>query len=237
MADELHKDPFTAEQSEKLNAMIGQTVNNMLVARLNTTEKKLLEKMTSTFNETLSAKLPELLKEFKPVVDDDGKGGKGKGGKADDAVEMATLRKQVQDLLKSNETERNARIAAEARRREMDRQRILVGELAKNGISDPFKQELAIAYLDRNKRVTWSGDEDDATLLWDDGVNPVSFNEGLASWFKGEEVKHFLPPAGTKGSGSGPAGRGAPPNQGGKPTKEQQFEIIGQSLKDALSSM
>lgn len=236
MGDEV-KDVFSPEQIEKLNGMMGATVNSILTARLKTTEKQLLDKTGTTITEALKAQLPELLKELRPPTDgDDGKGKGGKGGRAEDAVEMATLKKQVADLLKTNEVERTARLASEGKRREMERQRIILDVLGKGGITDPFKQELAIAYLDRNQRVSWSGDEDDATLLWNDGVNPVSFNEGIASWFKSEEVKHFMPPSGTKGSGSGPT-RGAPATQGGKPTREQQWEIVGNALKEGLQNL
>jgi hypothetical protein len=236
MADE-SKAAFTPEQLESLNSLMGSTVNNILTARLKTTEKQLLEKTSTSIADALKAQLPDLLKELRPALETEGKEGKeGKGSRrADEVVELATMRKQIEELNKSNATATERARAADARRFEMERQRWLGEKLAAIGVADPFKQELAIAYLDKKKRVVWSGEEEDRALLWnDDGGNQVSGDEGFASWAKSEEVKHFLPASGAKGAGSGPV-RGTP-IAGGKPTKEQAWEVVGTSLKEAFQN-
>jgi hypothetical protein len=240
VADETPKEHFTAEQTEALQAMMGKTVNSILTARLATSEKTLLSKLTPTIGDALKAQLPDLIKGLIPAPPDpdekDGKGGKGTK-RAEDAVEMATLRKQVEDLRKANELSDRKAQASEQKQREMERQRYVVDALAKGGVVDPFKQELALAYLDKKKRIEWTGDGDEKSLVWNDDIGTqVSPEEGLASWMKSEEAKHFLPPAGTKGSGGRP-GNGGGPNTGGKPTKEQAWGIVGEALKEGLGSL
>jgi hypothetical protein len=234
MGDDDTKPQFTPEQVSALNTLMGATVNNILTARLATSEKKLLDKLTPTIGEALKAQLPELLKDFRPApVDDDGKG--GKGGKRDD-VAMQTLQKEIRELREANQAAEQRTKASQAKLRENERQRHVNDALGKGGIADPFKQELALAYLDKKGRVTWSGEEDDASLLWNDDGGQVSFNEGLASWMKSDEAKHFLPPTGAKGAGSRPASGGALPN-GGKPTQDQQWEMLGTALKERLGEL
>jgi len=231
MAGENTNPAFSPEQIEALNGLMGATVNNIFTARLGTLEKKILEKTTASLGEALKTQLPELLKELRPAppVDDPDPKGKNKGGRQDD-VELQTLRKQLEENRKNIEIANARAAAAEARRREMDRQKTLLEQLTKGGIKDAFQQELALAFLDRRKRVEWSGDDDDATLLWnDENGGQVSFTEGLTSWLKTDEAKHFLPPTGTKGAGSRPT-------QGGSPNTNQQLspEQIARNLGEAL---
>jgi len=227
-------DAFSPEQLEALQALMGTSVNNILTARLKTSEKQLLEKTSTTIAEALKAQLPDLLKEFRPAdPPPEGKDGK-KGQRAEDVVEMATMRKMIDDLRKTSDAAVERARASEARRRESDRQKIVGERLEKGGVTDPFKRELALAYLDKKQKVAWSGDEEDASLLWNDDGNQVSFDEGFASWLKTEEVKHFLPPTGAKGSGSTPV-RGAPA-AGGKPSAEQRAEAVFGSLRDAFQN-
>lgn len=225
---------FSPEQIEALNSLMGTTVNNIFTARLGTLEKKILEKTTASLGEALKTQLPELLKEFRPPppAEDDKSGKGGKGGRQDD-VELQTLRKQLAENSKAIETANQRAAAAEARRREMDRQKTLGDQLAKAGITDAFKQELAIAFLDRRGRVAWSGEEDDATLLWNDDLGTqVSFPEGFASWMKTDEAKHFLPPTGTKGAGSRPVA--GSPNANQQLTPEQISRNLGEALERSL---
>jgi hypothetical protein len=155
---------------------------------------------------------------------DDGKGGKG-GGPKD--LQISTLQKQIADLQTSTATEKSARIAAEKRRREIERSNSLVQQLAKGGVVDPFMQELAVSYFDRRGYVPL-GEDEETGLVWrgTDGVE-VAFEEGVTSWLKTDEAKRFLPPSGAGGSG----GR-RPPSRGSatKEVRETTFEDVGNAV-------
>jgi hypothetical protein len=230
------KTAFTPEQIESLNSMMGQTVNNILTARLKTSEKQLLEKLGGTVGESLKAQLPELLKEFKPAAaDPDDKDGKGKGRRAEDVVEMATLRKQIQDLNARAEKADQKAAEAVAKTRTATLKQTTAEKLSAMGI-DGARFKGAYALLQQEGRIKHRDDDSDDMVFVDDTGVELDIDVGLQGWAKGEDAKIFLPPSGVKGSGSKPVSS-TPAASGGKPTSAQQWEIVGNAIRDRLSEL
>lgn len=202
------KPAFTPEQGEELNKILGATVNNMLTARLKTFEKQLHEKIGSSIGETLTKTLDEKLAGFKQSAADDegGKDGKGKKG---ESVELATLRRQMSELTQRTE-ESDRRYAAErAKNRAATLKDASQSVLATHGI-DGNKFRVAFAVLQQDGRIRYAADDSDDLVFVDDAGNEVDLAVGLKSWVKTEDAKMFLPPSGTRGSGSRPGNGTAP---------------------------
>jgi hypothetical protein len=207
---------FNEEQTEELKGLVGGLINSAITARDKMSDKKRAEDraaIEASFAKTLTEQLAAL----KPAGGGEGgeggeKGGKG-GGKEGRNLEFDTLRKQHAEAMEAIKQANERVKRAEERRRDVERTNRIDATLSKAGVVDPFMRDLAIAHFDRKGRVVWSGDEDDATIVWngDDGV-PVGFEEGFGSWLKTDEAKRFLPAAGKGGSGGRP-GNGKPPEE------------------------
>jgi hypothetical protein len=235
MVDELPKEAFTAEQKEALQAMMGQTVNNILTARLNTVEKKLLEKTSSSIGEALKSQLPELLKDFRAPPESTDDVGGSKGGKKDKdsselATKLATMAKQQEaTLARLDASERKA-----AQLREQARAAAIRDQtsrfLANAGIvGDAF--DAAYAYLAHNGKIKTAEDPDSDEAFFADPAGDVTLEVGLGGWLKTNQAKLFLPATGTRGSNSRPSS-GMPNGQ--KPTPEQVRANIAQALEREL---
>jgi hypothetical protein len=218
MADEK---TFSDEQTAAIKEIVGGIVNSAISARDKMADKKRAEDRDAIKSE-FGKLLDEKLSTFRPteVGGEGGEGGgKGKGGKGPDPQLVAMQRKlDDMDARERASTERAAK--AEQRRRALERNSRLDAALAKGGVSDPFMRELAIAHFDRRGVAPWSSEDEDGEVVWsvEDGL-PVSLDDGFGKWLKTEEAKRFLPPTGTKGSGSRP-GNGRPPEAKKDPTYE-----------------
>lgn len=217
MADE-NTPAFTEAQTTELNRIINGVAGN-LKKQFETHIGKALEGSKTDLSKLLDEKLQTL----RPAPEEgEGAGKGGKGGKSQ-SLEFQTLQKQVNDAADAIRVANERAARAESRRRDTELRRWLDTSLSKGGVADPFMRDLAISHFQSNARVAWSGEDDEASIVWNgnDGLT-VSGDEGLSSWFKTEEAKRFLPPTGKGGSGSRPGQR--PPE--GK--KELTFSDVGQ---------
>jgi len=203
---------------DKLNA----TVSN-LKKTFDLAQSKGTESLKGEIAKLLEDKLKDVKPPEPPASDD--KGGSNKGAKD---LAISTLQKRLEDAEKAIRESNDARMKAEKRRREIERQNALDVHLAKGGVSDPFMRELAIAHFDRRGYVP---DEEGAesALVWrgTDGVD-VAFEEGIGSWLKTEEAKRFLPPSGAGGSGGKRPTR--TPIGGSDSKKDVTYEDVGNTV-------
>lgn len=217
---------------EEITQMMGGVVNNMLTARLKTFEKQLHEKVGLSINESLTKTLDEKLASFKPAEKMPEEEGGGKGGKKSEKenAEMATLRKQMETLqAKADASERQS-----AQLRERARETALREQaskfLANAGIvGDRF--DAAYAKLVYDRKLKPSEDSDSDENFYVDATGEMALEVGLGSWLKTEQAKIFLPPSGTRGSGSRPSS-GMPNGQ--KPTPDQIRSNIAAALEREL---
>ena len=210
--------------NELLEKKLGATVNNMLTARLATFEKK----FGGTIAETLKAQLPELLKGLKPAEEPEPE--KKSGGKKDDP-ELATLRKQMEALTQRAEEASRREAAMRERTRQQAIREQTRALLAKAGI-DGDRFDAAYALLSHTGKILQAEDPESDDAFFADPGGPVALETGLSGWLKTEQAKIFLPPAGTRGSGSR---AGSLNSNGAKLTPEQARMNVAAALIDELS--
>jgi hypothetical protein len=219
---------FTDDDFEALDKRMGNLFNNMFTARMG----KVTKELTADFGTMLKKELEG----FKPAKDPEGDpdpGGKGGKNPKGESVELATMRREIENERKAREQSEARAKQSEMRRREMEKGRALDQALAEGGITDPFMRELAIAHFDKRKLVAHQSadDYDDPTLVWNgaDGMT-TSFESGLKSWLKGPEAARFLPPRNVRGSGS--RGGGSPQGGGGADPKAVEADLWQRALDD-----
>jgi hypothetical protein len=154
------------------------------------------------------------------------------GGKNKDKenVELASLKKQLTEYAtRADAFERQAN-DEKTRRRQQDLQKGVLDSLATFGI-DGLRAKAAFAMLKERIRHQ-DEDADEIVMTGEDGV-AMDLPIALRTWSKSEEAKIFLPPNGSKGSGSRPGGQ--TPFGGQKPTVAQQSSILNELLDRNLT--
>jgi len=224
---------FSEDQINVIKSLVAGTVNATIAARDKMSDKK-REQDAAKLREDFSAMLTEQLKALKPADPDDGGAGGGKGGgKGKESVELQTLRSQLSELANKAKQQEERTAAAEARLRSETLRRTTADLLAAAGVEGSrFKG--AYALLQQEGRIKHRDDDSGEMVFVDDTGAEVDLQVGLSQWVKTDDAKMYLPPTGATGSGSRPATRqaGGPP---AKPTKEQAFGLLGESLKSALN--
>jgi hypothetical protein len=180
------------------------------------------ESMKESFGKLLDEKLQALAPP--PEPGDGGKG--GKGGKSGD-VELATLKRQVEDLRKSSEE--SARVAASERAKNRSaKMRDDVREaLREHGITDA-RFKAAYAMLQQDGVLRYQSDDSD-DIVFADVTGEMDYRTGLATWAKSEDAKLFLPPSGTQGAGTRPK-TGQPQMKGGPLTPAERAQKMNAAL-------
>jgi len=225
---------FNDAQLAGIKAIVAGVVNQTIAARDKMSDKKRGEdaKAAETRFATL---LDEKLAAFKPTeTPDDGVGGKsGKGGK--ESVELATLRRSIQETKDALEASNRKASEAQAKMRSSALRQTTAEQLAALGI-DGARFKGAFAVLQQEGRIRMRDDESDEMVFVDDTGAEVELAAGLAGWAKSDDAKIYLPPSGVRGSGSTKPGPGGLP-AGAKPTNDQQWSMIGSAIKERLGEL
>jgi Rad3-related DNA helicase len=229
-------DPFTPEQMEALDSILGKHVNSAILARTGNIEKSLDKKLGAAV-EGFTKSLDERLATLKPAEPNpDESRNKTKRGD-ENTVEMQTVKKEVGDLRKQLEDANRKASDAERKQRTMQLRSQVTDALNSVGITQHAR--LALSVLVAEGRVAYGGDvgQEEAAdeLLFNDegGAGWVKLDSGLKSWAKTPDAKLFLSPSGANGAGTRPPiRRGDDP-----PTKLSDAEKrtgLGNALKDLL---
>jgi hypothetical protein len=221
------------EQKDEINKLLGSTVNNMLTARLTSFEKKIAKDFGDIVGTTLSTKLPELLKDFKPTGGE-GEGGGG-GGKGKKDLELESLRKQFSEIQTQLNEQRQIADAEREKNRTTQLNQTVVERLGKFGQIQGVAAQMALGALTAFGRVGWGQDDDADKIVFkgDDGI-VCDLDVGLKQWVKTDEAKIFMSPSGVRGSGSRPGGGDPRLGNGQKLTREQQAMYLQDALERAL---
>lgn len=221
---------FSEAQLTGIKSIVAGVVNQTIAARDKQSDKKRQDDAKS-LQDSFAKLLDEKFLALKPAEEKTEEGGKpGKPGK--DSVELATLRRQGEEMSRQLKEMSEKANAANARMRSANLRQTTSEQLATLGIEGSrFKG--AFAVLQQEGRIRHRDDETDEMVFVDDSGSEVDLSVGLAGWAKSDDAKIYLPPSGTRGQGGskGP-GQLLP---GAKPTREQTFGILGDALKNAIS--
>lgn len=203
-----------------------EIINRAMSARNKTFEKQIADKFDGNFKE-LRETLGKL-GETRDKAPKEGKKNKDGDEEADPAVK--SMQRELADL--KGEVTRAKQIASDerAKNRTATLRSKVTDELAKHGITDPTRIKHALALLvDSEKRISFQDDDGDNIVFRDSNDDPLDLTQGLKSWVKSDDGKHFLPPSGTRGSGDRSGGN-APPPANGKPDVAGLFNEFAKQL-------
>jgi hypothetical protein len=224
---------FNDAQLTAIKALVSGVVNQTISARDKMSDKKRGEDAKAA-EDRFAKMLDEKLSSFKPSGEEPPDGG-GKPGKKGDNVAFDTLKRQFEEQKTLFQAaEKRAKDAIE-RNRSVTLRQTTAEQLGAFGI-DGARFKGAFAVLQQEGRIRHRDDESEDMVFVDDMGSEVELAVGLASWAKSDDAKIYLPPSGTRGSGSSKPANGGPP-AGGKPNQNQQFEMIGNALKERLSEL
>ena len=205
--------------TEMLNTTVNGSISNV---------KKLIEMQRKKDADELKLSFGTLLDEklagFTPPKDDDGK--PGKKPKDGDDRELATLRREFEELKKTAATA-NQVAQAEREKNRNNAMKASVAEVLEPGGITGMRFKAAYALL--RDRLRYADDaSDDINFVEESGE--VDYRAGLGSWLKTEEAKMFIPPTGgtgVNGAGTRPKS-GNPQVKGGPVTRaDQNARILG----------
>lgn len=195
-----------SEITDLINNSINGTVSNLKkLAALD--RKKDADELKTSFGALLEEKLAAL------APPDPGDNKPGRKGKEGEDRELATLRRQLDELSKT--TAESQRVAAAER--EKNRNNALRASVAE--VLEPLgitgmRFKAAYALLQQTGRIRYADDaSDDINFVEETGE--VDYRAGLGSWSKSEEAKMFIPPTG----GTGVNGAGTRPKSGNPQVK------------------
>jgi hypothetical protein len=218
---------------DRLAPKIHNLINSAIAS-----QKKLTEKQRSEDRDAFAKLLDEKLGALKPPTDDPpGDGGKGaKGGKRED-IEMASLRKQSEELKARLDTAEQVAKAERQKNRDAAMRSLAYDEFGKYGI-DGERANGLYARFKFDNRMAYEDDEADPSLNnllfhGDDGAQ-VRFSDGMKAYIKTDQAKLYLPPSGARGAGSrpGPNGQNTVPQM----SKDELWTSLGQELRRNMSS-
>lgn len=233
MGDEGNSGAITAASLKELEDRVNAAAANMLTSRLGTFEKKLLEKINTGSAEMFQKVLDDKLKDFKPGEAGGGEG--GKGSKKD--VEIETLRKQVEELRRSNEETASIAAQERAKNKRVALNQNVTDTLASLARIEGVPARMALAALTANGRVFYDeeGDNPDRIVFKGDDGLTVDLGMGLKAWLKTDEGKFFLPQTTVRGSGSRPGGAAPGAGGNGPMTNDQRLAHLQTLLDDSLT--
>lgn len=236
MAEE-NQSPFNDDQINGIKQIVSTIVNSAIATRDKMADKKReqdREALKTDFAKLLEEKLGAIGNKGNnnpddpPNPDGSGKGGKNRG--QDDATlrELATMRRQMEQLSKTSE-ENALRASNERAKNRENALRTAVSEVFDGvGISGlRFKGAYGVV----RGQLKYVDDESDEIIFTDETGTELDYRAGLSSWLKSDEAKIYLPPTNTQGSGSRPR-NGNPPIKGGPVTPGERSQRINAALSD-----
>lgn len=181
-----------------VNSSINGAVSNL--KKLSVLDR---QKDSDALKETFGKLLDEKLQALNAPPDPDGKPGKG-GKNADGDRELATLKRQVEDLRKSSEESAKIASGERAKNRNAKMKEDVREALREHGITDA-RFKAAYALLQQDGLLRYAADDSD-DIVFADVTGELDYRTGLATWAKSDDAKLFLPPSGTQGAGTRPKG-------------------------------
>lgn len=200
-----------------------EQVNEIVSKAISSRNKQFEIKIDKAFGD-IATKLDEKFASFKPAEPDP-----SSQKPPTESPEFKAVQRQLTDLQKQLEKERQDKQAADARARAQSLRQRLQDGLSAGGISGKQLQYALGVLVDSEKRVRFDEDGERVLFKGDDGEE-LPLNDGLAAWLKGDDAKMFLPPRGTTGSGHRPTGTIPTGNHRAPPANGQ----LGQQLANAL---
>ena len=180
-----------AEAADKaLEERVSKIVNSALTSHMKRVKPGLGAEELEKFLEDREAKRAEAGEAEKS---------KSKGGDS----EVEKLRKQLEKQAKDFAEMKATAEKANAAKRDTDGRMALSQELEKGGITGQ-RLKHALNHL-RAEGLVKFGEGD--KLVFTQGEEDVDLAAGVVGWLKTDDGKHFLPPSGAGGSGSGQGGK------------------------------
>jgi hypothetical protein len=224
-----------ANQDDAIMDRLAPKIHNLINSAL-AGQKKLTEKQRAEDRDAIAKLLDEKLSALKPTDDPapDGKG--GKGGKRED-IEMASLRKQSEELKSRLDAAEQIAKAERQKNRDQAMRSLAYEEFARHGI-DGERANGLYARFKFDNRLEYEDPEADPTLnnmlyRGDDGAQ-VRFSDGMKAYVKTEQAKLYLPPSGARGAGSRPGQQGS--NTQPQLSKDELWTQLGHELRRNMSS-
>jgi hypothetical protein len=229
--------PLSEEDLKQVTGLLNETINGAvgnLKRQDESKRKKDFDELKASLGQTIGEQIAAAVKAAAPAEGEPAGGEPNAKGRKDREIE--TLRQQGEQTRRELQAQIERANAAEVRRRAIERKTLVDQALALGGVSDSFTRETVIALFDSRGNVPWT-EGDDPQLVWRDHVsgNESNFQDGMAAWLKGEEAKRFLPPTGSRGSGSRPSAAGSP-YKNMTPDERQRAvrQRLGEELDKAL---
>lgn len=175
-------------------------LNAAITARFKAFDKK-IEELFTKGSETILTKVAETIDQRFESLKQPADKKPDAPGSIDDHPVVKGLQKQLDELRKANEQSKAEAAAERAKMRETKLRQRLTDELTSHGI-DPARAKHAVGFLiDVEKRVRYSGDDDDTIVFRDADGQDLDLGTGLKGWAKSEDAKIYMAPRGTQGSG------------------------------------
>lgn len=222
--------PVTFATKEEFETSVATVASQMLSARTKQIKKEMLEdlnKQLGDFGKALDSKFETLGTQInqggnKKKKDKDGEGDEPN---PEESNLLRTMKKEIEELKKSNQRSEQKAAEADAKRQNLTTRSRLRDVLEQNGVTSVFQQKAAMAILiDSEKRVGWDTDADDAVYKDTDGAG-LDLEVGVKAWLATEEGEHFVAPSGAGGSGSRPNNKRNGKNEAPQNSKLSEGEI------------
>jgi hypothetical protein len=232
--------PLTAEELAELTKTIGESLTTSIQESVvgatgklvNDAITKRLSAFEKTMGSTLESTITKSLEGLKPATQTVHEGGAQDPAKDPSTVALRTMEAKLADVVARAEAADKRANAERMKNREAALHATATDSLSKLGIVDPIALKLAVGHLKSEKRLQFEDDDnDDAPVLYRaDDNSMLGLGEGLKKWMTTPEAKHFMPPTGTRGSGSRPTGSSG----GTAPTKEAAESLLWEKFGEAI---
>ena len=203
---------------EEFGTAVDDKLNKAITKRLSAAEQKILSEQNKVLEGFKTSNVPAPPPATPP------------GNEGD--VRLKTLEAMVRESnAKFEDAERRAKAATEKNREAAKRTKV-ADLFSKAGVTNPEIVEIGVGFLvDSAKAVSYESDDEanDRLVFHSDNGDPVELATGFNAWLKTDKAKHFLPPKGTRGSGS--------VRSNGVVTPPTQEELAYAALRDGLSKL
>lgn len=234
MSDSSHGDGSGNSQGESAPEALTkdgviEIVNSAITGRLKAAQKQMADSVSSMLAEALAPVIEKV--EALPAAPAKGDGSSG-GDSQPDSPELNSMRKQLADLQKQNDTWKQ-QLAEERQAKRLGNLRTsTLEQLANAGFRDQQRATAAMKILLSDGRVNFESDSSDSVVFRDSDGTSLPLADGLKSFAKSEEGKLFLPPANAGGSGDASGNPGANSQQAGTPDQQ-----LGRNVLQMMAGM
>jgi hypothetical protein len=224
-AQKAEEEKKKADEAEKaLDDRIAKTVNAALSSHMKRAKLGLAAEDVEKILEDRDKKKADLAEEERKK--------KAAGQGADNAPEIATLKKQIDELTKKATAAEAKSAEQERKQKEADDKATISKTLEAAGVPAGQRARVALNHLLSEGLVKRT----DEGLVWTGKDGDGDLAEGITEFLKTEEGKLFLPPSGAAGGGERRRDGGGGGGANGKTTSKQRAAAALRGLRESTGT-